>query len=132
MRLKTSKIFAGADVIEFKFAILPLKTPEAGLRIVEALGAIELDGSELEGFAIGAEDAAANFSRGQSVDVVFVARAGGNFERGQTAFQSFLGELEARGEIGGVNIFAGVNVVERIDAVWAGAGGEAIVFGTQL
>ena len=86
----------------------------------------------MQRFAIGAEHAAANFSGGKSADVVFEAGAVGNFERGQAAFQSFLGEFETRGQIGGVLIFAGVDVVERIDAVGAGAGGEAIVLGAQL
>src|SRR5271170_7868020 len=130
--IEDEKIFAGADVVEFKFAVLPLKTPQAGLRIVETLGSIEFDGSELEGFSVGAEDAAANFSGGQGVDVVFVAGAGGNFEGGQAAFQGFLRELEARGEVGGVNIFTAVHVVEGIDAVGPGAGGETIVFGAQF
>ena len=125
-------VFAGADVIEFKFSVVALKGPEAGLGVVVTIGAIQFDGSEVQGLAVGALHPAANFSSGQGADVVLEAGAVGNFEGRQTALQRFLGELETRGKIGSVFVFAGVNVVKRIDAVGAGAGGEAIVFGAQL
>ncbi len=44
--IEDEKIFAGANVIEFEFAVVALKTPEAGLRCVEAVRAIEFDGRE--------------------------------------------------------------------------------------
>ena len=95
--IEDQDVFAGADVIEFEFAGIALKGPEAGLGIVVAIGAIEFDGSEIERFAVGTDDAAANFSGGQSADVVLEAGAVGNFERRQAAFEGLLAEFKTRG-----------------------------------
>jgi hypothetical protein len=89
-----------------------LKPPEARLRIVVAAGAINFNRSDLKRLAVGAEDAAADFSRGQRVHVVLVACAIGIFEGRESALERLLGELESGGKIGGEAVLASMDVVK--------------------